>query len=101
MRVLAFLTVTASSLACADRDESPPARPAAATETADSSWRVAAVRDASNQAIPGDASSHIVFASGDTLVVPLIHLEVLSTISSGSGAPWIVASGVECSNCDA
>src|SRR5688500_17966384 len=95
------MMTAASSLACADRDESPPARPVAADETADSSWRVVAVSDASNPAVPGDASSHIVFASGDTLVVPLIHLEILSTIGGESGAPWIVASGVECSNCDA
>jgi hypothetical protein len=109
IRLLKVLVIAAgSAIACADRADSPstntaesPDRPTVLSETRESAWRVVAVKDASDESNPGDASSHIIFESGDTLVVPLIHMEILSTLSAGAGAPWIVASGVECSFCDA
>jgi hypothetical protein len=107
VRVLIYF-VAVLTIGCVERD--PPIRPSVDSiqssagqpaATPDSSWRIADVRDVSDGSRPGHASSVILFGSGDSLVVPLLNLKVLSTLNSEDGLPWIVVAGVECSSCDA
>jgi hypothetical protein len=57
------------------------------------------VRNVPNEA--GKALSRIIFASGDSITVPLIAVEVVKSFVASDGRSWLLISGVPCSECDA
>lgn len=97
MRRVPLLVVIAAVLACG----TGPQRDA--TPGADTTTYRAVVRLDSlpHNGQPGDARSLVTFADAATLEVPIRGAAVLFELPVAGRASWLMAAGVECSECDA
>lgn len=62
--------------------------------------RLVTILELSDSTIPGHAQSGLVFANGDTLVIPARDVSLHRWFTDETGGPWLVVFGVRCSECD-
>lgn len=68
---------------------------------ADDEAYLVAILELSDSTIPGHAQAGLVFANGDTLVIPARDVRLHRWFLNETAGPWLVVFGVRCSECDA